>query len=895
MTALVKDRPLIIIFDHDARLVHEVMKSLHHDSWQIACCRNLDEAHALAREKRPAAAIGCWPGRSPSPDSWTQRLRSAEYRLLNEVPLLLVNTAGRPPPATDAMNDIRVGDMLTLPQDTPFINQRLERLIQGRPSPAVHRILLAMPAEPAVDALHRLFATGGHEVCHEARLPSAERAAPFDAVIVDLDLGTAPHAALAAVPPPGNGSVLLVVTSEADPGLALVSVQAGAFAHVRKPYTADYLHHLCQEALARRLDHHLQTLYQRRIRELLHAQSLLASLLDAPGNLAVLADPAGRVVSANHAALQVCRDVFGAELVLGRSAATWLPSPVWRQLRRDTVAATRARSHRGTLELRDPPGRRRWFDLTITPVRSGDGHLRHLAFHAVELTERHLAEVELKASQQRLQALFDHSDDAIVLLDDAGSCLEANPAACQLTGCSHSEMVGQALVAFAPEEKSEAFTNQFAWFLIAGKMHTDLSLRRADGALRRVECHAIANIQPSVHLAIIRDVTEKRAMEEQLAHHQRLESVGRLASGVAHSLNNILTPLLMVPDMLRALPQAPQAFSLLQIMETGARRGANVVRQLMAFSQAMPGDKRPLNLVDLLHQTVTAMMETFPREITWDWTPLSEPCLVSGNAEQLRQVLVELLINSRDAMPRGGRLAVTLRPRQLRETDLPALPREARTGHFLELAVADQGNGIAPEALDKIFDPFFTTKPFGHGSGLGLSTALGLVKEHGGFIQVQSRSSRGTVVRVFVPALPGIDSPSDRPPGPLQPGDARTILVVDDEDWIRDLARTVLMHSGYKVVCAPHVDAAFFQVQKLDAPPDLLITDLSMPGMTGQEFIPRFHQRYPAVPIMVMTGLNLEQALAEEVRALVIATIPKPFTGPQLRARVETALGATQG
>jgi two-component system, cell cycle sensor histidine kinase and response regulator CckA len=535
-----------------------------------------------------------------------------------------------------------------------------------------------------------------------------------------------------------------------------------------------------------------------------------------------------------------------------------------------------------------------WNDLSITPVKDMDGHVTQFVGVIRDVTTRRNREEQLHASQARLQALFDHSNDAILLADDQGCYVDVNPAACRMLGYTRRELIGlHSRSIFAEGDRSWA-EGAWAEFLTRGTQGGECKLRRRDGSTLRADYSGIAHILPGLHLSILRDMSERYALQGQLLRQQRLESVGRLASGVAHDLNNILTPILMTPSMLRPHVADAGARMLLDKLESGARRGSSIVHQLLAFARGKPGEKSRIDLSHVLRDASAIIRETFPKNISLEAIPAFGDFSVLGDANQLQQVLLNLAINSADAMSRGGRLVIGL---ELLEIDSAEAARdpEVRPGQHAVLTVADHGDGITPENIDKIFDPFFTTKPFGQGSGLGLSVVLGIVRDHGGFIRVSSRVGIGSIFRVHIPYMsdrPAIPSLSSTPFASVgrPTGAGRTILIVDDEADVRDIVRLILSREGYRVMCADGADAAFSQLQACGGRVDLVITDMAMPGVSGSQFVELLRSRRADMPILVMTGLTTDNILPPHVRALVCGVLPKPFEAVSLLSAVTNSL-----
>lgn len=382
------------------------------------------------------------------------------------------------------------------------------------------------------------------------------------------------------------------------------------------------------------------------------------------------------------------------------------------------------------------------------------------------------------------------------------------------------------------------------------------------------------------------DVTErKRAL-----HAQRLEAIGTLASGIAHDLNNILSPILVIPDLLRPACPAADERELLGMIEQSARRGADIVKQLLTFSRGSEAMRFPLQVEQLVAEMARLIRETFPREIEVREELAGELPLVAVDATQIDQVLLNLCVNARDAMPDGGRLTLEVSSVQL-DQDAGRLHRDARPGGYVIVRVRDTGSGIDPEIANRIFDPFFTTKAIGRGTGLGLSTALGIVKGHQGFITVESAVGAGSVFSIYLPvASPdGIGIPELSTP-PVGAAHGARVLIVDDEPAVAEAMRLVLERHGYSVMLAADGEEALHLLERGGSDVHLMVSDMIMPRMGGVGLLQRLRQVAPALPVIMTTG-SIERVEIEQLHALGISgLLQKPVSAAAFMAAVQEAL-----
>jgi PAS domain S-box-containing protein len=385
------------------------------------------------------------------------------------------------------------------------------------------------------------------------------------------------------------------------------------------------------------------------------------------------------------------------------------------------------------------------------------------------------------------------------------------------------------------------------------------------------------------------DITDRKRLEAQLMRAQRMESIGTLASGVAHDLNNILAPIILSTDLLRKESNPAVREGLLDTIETCAQRGASVVNQVITFARGAKGEKTTLQLSHLVGEMEKIIRETFPRNITIESHVPDDLWPVKGNSTQIHQVLLNLCINARDAMPGGGFLKISA-SNQAIDANFAAMTPEARPGCYAMLEVADTGTGIPPEIIGKIFDPFFTTKEIGKGTGLGLSTVIGIVRGHEGFSTVKSEKGHGTTFQVFLPADRGdVVDLSQEKTEELQ-GTGEVILVVDDDPAVSKSITSVLGFNGYDVLAATDGPQAIELYRKRAEEIRLVLTDLSMPKMDGVALIRALQTIRPQLKAIVSTGRATEESKAELQACGVTMILHKPYDAIKLLAAVAASL-----
>ncbi len=515
---------------------------------------------------------------------------------------------------------------------------------------------------------------------------------------------------------------------------------------------------------------------------------------------------------------------------------------------------------------------------------------------AKESKRRREAEEALQQERERFAAIFQFSPVGIGLGLGEGRMVNVNPQLCEIFGYSREELLGrsvQELNIWAEPEQREA---------ALAKLHTEKAVRNFEAKFRRksgeirIGLLAIETLQLGVEpllLATVVDITERKVLEGELLRANRVQSVGRLASGIAHDLNNILAPIMMSAPLLRMNLGPVDTEKTLATIELSAARGADLVRRLLTFGRGVEGDRGPVRVAGLIQEVVKIAGETFPKKILLRSRVAADTWAVRGDASQLHQVVLNLFVNARDAMPSGGTLTVEAKNVQLDENFTVAHPG-MQPGDFVRLSVTDSGTGIPPQIVDKIFDPFFTTKAVGQGTGLGLSTVLGIVKSHEGLITVRSEENSGTTFEIYLPAIAAeaetVAAPASEPPR----GNHELVLVVDDEPHIRAVVQKALSTHGYRVLVASDGAEASAMFARNISEITLVITDLDMPYMNGLSLARTLQRMKPDIKILVSSGLGSTKNARQwgsELAALGIPPIlPKPYSIETLLTMVHRLL-----
>jgi hypothetical protein len=549
--------------------------------------------------------------------------------------------------------------------------------------------------------------------------------------------------------------------------------------------------------------------------------------------------------------------------------------------------------HLHDLELRVRNKRANWeriFDYGGTLVRDANNRPLMAIVTVSNITERKQAEARLLEQAN----IINRAQDAIIIRTFADEVITFwNKGAEHVYGWSANEMLGKPIgqLIFADEKEREDSLKQL---VSTGEFHGELKQVAKDGREIIVNTRATlirnADGVPRSVLLINTDVTEQKKLETQLLRSQRLESIGTLASGVAHDLNNVLVPILMASHALRGNVSTPESASLVSMIEESGRRGAEIVKQVLTFARGVEGERVKINPRHLIDEIADIARKTFPKSIKIFSGSLEDLWSIEGDPTQLHQVLLNLALNARDAMPDGGSLSFAAENFIVDEHYASITPNAA-VGPHVVLRVSDSGSGMPRVTLDKIFDPFFTTKEVGKGTGLGLSTALGIVKSHGGFISVYSELGKGTTFKIFLPSdISNEDiQKSESAAAPMQ-GNGEQILVVDDEPNILQMTKMIFEKHNYRVLSAndgPEALALFAQQMGSIGG---VITDVAMPYMDGVALVRSLKKMKSDIPIIASTG-QVDQPGIAELRSLGVKNfLMKPYNTEKLLATVHDTL-----
>ncbi len=514
---------------------------------------------------------------------------------------------------------------------------------------------------------------------------------------------------------------------------------------------------------------------------------------------------------------------------------------------------------------------------------------------ARDLTSRERAGAELR----RLAAAVEQTPASIVITDTAGVIQYVNPAFERVTGWGRSEAFGARPSVLKSGKHDPAFYRSMWGAISSGQVWKGRLINRARDDRLFTEDVIIAPVFDEAgvirnYVAVKRDITKDLELEEELAQTQRLESIGRLAGGVAHDFNNLLTVILGAAATLRDRLAGEGAGSPEEVEEIDAagHRAAELTRQLLAFARRQPVAPAPLDLNAVVRAAERLLRRTLGETIQLQVRLGAYPWTVRCDQGQLEQVILNLAVNARDAMPGGGTLALETRNVPAGEVSPTEDPEESER-EWVELAVRDSGAGMTAEVLAHVFEPFFTTKALGKGTGLGLATVYGIVRQGGGHVLVESEPGQGSCFRVLLPRWHGPPQARSTPAAPPTTRGEEAVLVVEDDAAVRETTVRALAGGGYRVLVAASGPEALALLERAGTLPDLVVTDLVMPGMGGRELASALRARYSGLRVLFVSGYERDAVEPPPSAADPEAWfLPKPFTPTALLASVRAALEA---
>jgi PAS domain S-box-containing protein len=618
--------------------------------------------------------------------------------------------------------------------------------------------------------------------------------------------------------------------------------------------------------------------------------SRLVSILEATTDFVSIFDTKGKPPFINRAGRRMIgigedEDISQINISLH---PTWASDLV---LREGIPTAMREGVWKGETALLPRTGQEILVSQVLIAHKNESGEVEFISTIARDITESKRAEMLLREQA----ALLDQAPDAIVVCALDATIKFWYQGAERMYGWTAEEARGKTFCELMAGERCNANLPQHIQeFFRTGEWRGELRFRTKTGREIVNDCHwtRVRDDQGGDHSVLIihTDITEKKKLEEQFLRTQRMESIGTLASGIAHDLNNVLSPILLATRILNLKFTDEDSQKLLGTLRRSAERGADLVRQVLTYARGTDGERVLLQPRRLIHEVVRMLQDTLPKSITVQQQLPPHLWAITGDTTQLYQVIMNLCVNARDAMPDGGTLSISAENVRL-DAAFAKSNLDAQPGDFVVIQVTDTGMGIPPDIRSKIFEPFFTTKIAGQGSGLGLATVLGIVKSHNGFIDFESELGRGTSFKIYLPAVKNKVAPErEREAKELPRGQGETILIVDDEAEILQMTSETLMAYGYQTLMANGGDAAVEQCRQSAI--DLAIVDMMMPRIDGLATIQELKKLRPALKIITTSGLADSRKLAAATALGASAFLDKPCPPGKMIQTIATVLRA---
>jgi PAS domain S-box-containing protein len=624
-------------------------------------------------------------------------------------------------------------------------------------------------------------------------------------------------------------------------------------------------------------------------------ERLLSTALAAMSDFAQIYDLEGRILFANQPLL----DLWGMTLadVVGKNFSDLqypqeLADKVQGQLRQ-VIETKKAITDEAAYT--SPTGVAGYYEYIFSPALSAEGRVDFVVGTTRDVTQRRAAEMQIRLNEQRYRLLVEATTAIVWDTPGSGQFTEDQPGWTAFTGQTFAELRGWGwLDAVHPEDRAE--TARVWSIAVADRVRYDVEhrLRIPDKTYRNMMVRAvpILNDDGSIRqwVGIHTDITERKKLEHQFLRAQRMESIGTLAGGVAHDLNNILAPILMSIQILKLTATDPENARILSTIETSAKRGADIVRQVLSFARGMEGQRIEVQAKHLLGEVENIIRETFPKNIQVEFLVPNDTWTIQGDPTQIHQILLNLCVNARDAMLHGGSLLVSLENCVLDKCH-SAMNLQAKLGRYVQICVTDSGTGMSQPVIDKIFEPFFTTKELSKGTGLGLSTVMAIVKSHEGLINVYSEPGRGSTFKVYLPAMGDSgDSPLESERALPSRGNGETILVIDDEAPILTVTDQTLKAFGYKSLVAVDGAEGVAIYAQHASEVAVVLTDMNMPIMNGMATIRALMKINPKAKIVATSGLNVIGDTAKLAEMGVTHSLAKPYTAETLLSTLHQIL-----
>jgi len=780
---------------------------------------------------------------------------------------------------------------LAVPYEAGVLRSHIQALLRGEKSKSIQKVLIVDDNASVTNFLKKPFERNGYNVitaqeAREARKLFRENGP--DICILDYHLpGIMGDELLVEFKKAAPQALYVMITSDSNPELALEFLQKGAHDYVRKPFEPQYLIDLCQKAQRERSLLHVEDLLEKRTRELKSSEDRYRTLVDTTGDgMAILQQ--GNIVFASN---RLC-EILGvpAEKIVGLHFSKFFPKDEISCISKLHDEYEAGKGDLGIIETKVIQRNGDDKDVEINGARYIHNSKEALLFSLRDITDRMRATERIAQEHKQLLSIFDSIDEVIYISDiETYEILYAN--------ASVKNSFGEDIVGKICYEEFQGLSTPCKFCTnkvireLTGKPHSwEYYNPKIDRIFKVVDKLIKWTDGRDVRFELAIDVTEEKKLEDQLRQAQKMEAIGRLAGGVAHDFNNILTGIIGYAEMVLSSFKADDPlYADLDEIRNAGERAAGLTNQLLAFSRKQIIDPKVIQPNKILDNSQKMLSRIIGEDVDFLFLPGKGLWRIKADSSQLDQVLVNLAVNARDAMPDGGKLTIETQNIAI-DDDYCKAHAEIFPGDFVMLAVTDTGQGMGSETLESIFEPFFSTKANGKGTGLGLATVYGIVKQNHGFINVYSEPEKGTTFKIYFPAVKEKTDKIILEEAAISLSGNETILLVEDEGVVRRLARKILEEYDYNVIEQSSGENAFAYCEKHHDDIDLLLTDVIMPGMNGRDLYERLKKKRPKLKALFMSGYTENVIAHHGVLEKEMEFIQKPFNIDDLAKRVRKVL-----
>lgn len=882
----------VIVVNDDPTQLRLVSGLLEKDGLNVLSCRSVEEALRVMNNRSPVDAI-VTDLYMPGIDGWRfcRLLRSPEYLSFNKTPILVVSATFSGADAAQVTADLGANAFLSVPCEPSALQSHVRDLLEGRVPRMLINLLILMGDEGKSRILRHAFEAHGYNV-HTALTTREARGVfqkcPPDVAIIDCHLSDSTGEQLIEEFKRSHSStVILLILSDHNSENALQLMKKGADGYVRNPFDPDYLVLLCEKVRREQSLMRIEKLLEERTLKLRQSEEKYRLLLSSIPDIVIVHDANGNILHINE--VGATRLEWPVADLIGKNLSSFVLPNNFKQVAAHVSQAVTEGSCRFETTYISRSGKRVEAEINERPIEF-EGKQAILSVGR-DISKRKRAEER----RTLLATAIEQTSDIVIIAGTDRKIQYVNPAFEKVSGYTRNEVIGQNLRILKSAKHDKTFYRKVWDIIQKGDVWTGhLINKKKDGSFYEVDAAVtpIRNASGDIvnYVAVNRDVTQEVSIEEQLRQSQKLEELGALAGGVAHDFNNLLTGILGYVSILKSDAEyGDDVFQAADVIEKAAQRAAELTDQLLGFARRGKHRNIPVDMHKLIEDVVKLLSRTIEKNISVLQELKVDYPYVLGDPGQMEQVILNLAINARDAMPEGGKLIFATNVVELDELCCRTHPGTT-PGRYLLVSITDTGCGIHKEVMERIFEPFFTTKEQGKGTGMGLAMVYGIVKNHGGSIQVYSESECGTTFKLYLPLASDLATPEvkDFKDSPVS-GTGR-ILVVDDEEIVRKTATELLSRLGYEVVTASDGQKAVDYYKKFGHEIDLVILDMVMPRLGGRDCFRALKTINPNVKAILSTGYSLDGTVHEILDQGMLAFVPKPYQLKQLAEIVVNVL-----